>query len=596
MGLVGLALWLFYPKLFYPAQPQTVRSSNYAIFRGQPQPELVAQATYDPQLFQPVAPWLGRLILKDKGVELEVPMGDRYQLQWQDDPQINRYRQLTKRDVQFTAQAIASQASGNINPERLQRQAVDPLESLAGARPLDDVWVKLVPQRVEGSTITIATEPIQIAGTHYALVQIVKSEADGQSIVRHFNRATGKFDGPFSRMIIPQVVPDRDGVLRFTTKGLEASQSNQIGWYVYGRKTITGEFLVQAIAPRQLFQLNPQVTFPTAEAGIRYITKQTWEQSRQDTTQVAWLANLPQSQQRLGDRAIIQPESDWRLGDRVIVMHIFGGIGGAQAEPTTFGIVTGHFSYGLAEVIWEPLAAELQWQITYYQIYAHNPDGIISGKISWAEYMGNLERGWLGNRPIADILIHLPAVTQDYDFGGTALSPWDEFQTQLMVMMARYRVGDGTGAALVTPATSCVQDSNQALYVTIRKITDQVAGSAQIEQWLAQNPNHPQTKRFNQLAVLGQALEKELEPLGIVRGDWQRSVQEVIGTGQKASFFGETMAALTTWRTLLPRAAFDRLARIFLEQGAQLWVIRTNQVGGTNPQIAPLPPTAPHFF
>ena len=49
--------------------------------------------------------------------------------------------------------------------------------------------------------------------------------------------------------------------------------------------------------------------------------------------------------------------------------------------------------------------------------------------------------------------------------------------------------------------------------------------------------------------------------------------------------------ALASWRTLLPRLANDVIARIFLQLGATLWVIRTNQVGGHDPDIEPIAPT-----
>jgi predicted Abi (CAAX) family protease len=43
---------------------------------------------------------------------------------------------------------------------------------------------------------------------------------------------------------------------------------------------------------------------------------------------------------------------------------------------------------------------------------------------------------------------------------------------------------------------------------------------------------------------------------------------------------------------MLPRWAHDEIATIFLKQGASLWFIRTNQVGGFDPDIQPKAPTA----
>ncbi|MEL7068621.1 MAG: hypothetical protein AAGN15_08235 [Cyanobacteria bacterium J06581_3] len=37
-------------------------------------------------------------------------------------------------------------------------------------------------------------------------------------------------------------------------------------------------------------------------------------------------------------------------------------------------------------------------------------------------------------------------------------------------MMARYRIGDGTGGTYVGPANNCAQDSNQSLCAALRRM------------------------------------------------------------------------------------------------------------------------------
>ena len=269
----------------------------------------------------------------------------------------------------------------------------------------------------------------------------------------------------------------------------------------------------------------------------------------------------------------------WKEGDQGLVLHIFGGIGGEQAEQTpVIGTVSGHFAYGIANIVRDRVSQELRFDIDYYQVYAHNPNGIVAGKLSWAEYMGNLQRGWLGTRPVSDVIVKLDALTQAYS---PEINPLAMLAQQLQIMTARYRVGDGTGAAVVTPAQSCIQDSSQALYETIKQIETQV-----------RNLPPSDRQQFQPLAILGKRLENALVPVGIVRSDWKQN-SEVLAGIRDQSLTNQTNLAtqLLSWRTIIPRVAYDQIATIFFEQGATLHFLKTNQVGGRDPTILPLAPT-----
>ena len=111
--------------------------------------------------------------------------------------------------------------------------------------------------------------------------------------------------------------------------------------------------------------------------------------------------------------------------------------------------------------------------------------------------------------------------------------------------------------------------------------------------WLQTHPNHPQTLRFQQLSNLNKQLEQQLLPLRIVRSDWQSSVDTLAGIGDTKEIFRDSSiwAALTSWRTMMPRQAQDELAALFWKQKAKLWFLQTYQVGGWNREIAPLAPT-----
>jgi predicted Abi (CAAX) family protease len=562
------------------------------------------------RLYQPIGTWMGRLILPPKeqrqtvkGVLFEVHHADTahqnlvgkiVNLRWSNDAKVQDYVQGVTQDVRFNQQTKNSKNQGNLHPDRLNNlPSVDPLESLAGARPDDNVMVMLkAPILVEETesdrpTLLLTYEPIQITGRYYGLVTITQKLKDTDTfLVHHFNPNTKQFDGSKEIVRIPQVPPDRRGVFRSKNQGLEKSPLNSSGWYIYGAKDANGMFVAQAIAPRALFQLQPNKVQLGKKAAIKYINKQYWRNTKAQKGKVKTVLLDPTV------KSTHQALSQWREGDQLIVLHTFGGIGGKKAEPAPLGVVTGHFVYGLARVVREPLTQELRFDIEYRQVYAHNPDGIVSGTMTWPGYMGDLQRGWLGNRPVSDVLVKLDAVTEDYDFDGIQVSPLKEFTHQMDIMMARYRIGDGTGASVVKPATSCVQDANQALYTTIKRIEATIQTNPQIQDWLKRYPDHPQTRRFEKLVKLGRSLEHQLVPLGIVRSDWRKNAQILAGTEAKTTSTSNFLAALTTWRTVLPRRAHDEIATIFLKNGAPVWLLRTNQVGGFDAKIEPLAPTA----
>ena len=589
------------------------RQSNYEIYRQ----AAFNQPNYYPlnqlitsEHYQPIGSWMGRLILPMKeqrqavnGVLFEVYhaapnylnlVGRVVNLRWSDNPDIQDYVMRVTRDVNFSEKAYESQQRGNLHPDRLNNwYRVDPLESLAGARPDDNVLVMLPePVLVEEKDselrqiLRINREPIQISGRFYGLVRILHSVSGEREKFRviHFNSRSGRFDDREEIVRIPQVVANRKGAFPSSNREIEKSDLNRSGWYIYGAMDGRGMFVVQAIAPRALFQLELDEVVTGETEAIDYIRNESWSQTRaqKGTAKTTLLVPKP--------KPIDEAISEWKLGDRLIVMHLFGGIGGQKGEVAPMGIYFGHFAFGVAQIIRDRLTEELRFDIDYKQVYAQNPDGIISGTMSWSKYMGDRQWGWLGNRPVSDILVKLEAISQDYDFDGIQLSPWNEFIRQLDIMAARYRIGDGQGGTYVGPANSCVQDSFQALYIAVERIEAEIASRPYIQDWLRRYPYHPQTRRYNQLVRLAQALETVLVPLGIVRADWQKSMQ-TLGISSDEHPLENFFKGLGSWRTMLPRLAHDEMAEIFLKLGASMWVLRTNQVGGYDPDIEPIAPT-----
>lgn len=617
---------------------QQMRLSNYDRYQQSPfnRPGTYPlQQSVDPEYYRPIAPWMGRLILPTReqrlqvrGVFLEIHhappeyqhwVGQRVILRWSREPQVRAYLRAVTKDVHFSEDASYSQMQGNVHPYRIDHwHQVGPLESLAGSRPEDDVIVRLQDPVVvsdrekmgsDAMILSIAHDPVQITGRFYGLVKILEPLEDSQITdvrnrpelfrVVHFDRISRQFEGLRETIYIPQPVFDQHhGSSPSTTQNITRSPANVMGWYIYGAKDDAGRFVVQAIAPRQLLRLQPDQIIMGKNAAWHYLRQQTWKDSTKGTLRSVLLCPSSPADDS-------SPLTLWEAGDRALLIHVYGGIGGHKKEPAASSpIFFGHFAYGVATVVQEPLADELMFDIEYHQVYTHNIDGITAGTIAWNRFLGDRQFGWLGRRPVCDLLIRMDALTEDYRIQdahqgrmqGCKRSVLDILIAQLEVMTARYRIGDGTGGTYVGAAHNCSQDSNQALYAALKQVQKMVKSSPDLQERLRQNP--VQEQQFQQLAKLSKTLRRELMPFGTARADWQNSnVQNpdeqsaTLGISPEEDALQNIRMGLISWRTLLPRLASETIAKLFLEQGASIWVLRTNQVGGYDPDIEPIAPT-----
>lgn len=556
-------------------------------------------ATY----YRPIAPWMGRLILPTldqrqsiQGVLLEIHhapaefqhlVGEVVMLRWSRNPRVQQFVRAVTKDVHFSPNAEYSSQQGQIHPTRLNHwRQVDPLESIAGSHPTDDVIVMLpdpvvVEQSAANRILRITHEPVQISGRYYGLVRFVRSmKPDGDRFLAvHFNRESRQFTGAEEIVRLPQVVPNINDTATSTSKNIATSVLNEAGWYIYGAMDRSGQFVVQAIAPRRLLQVEVDQQIVGQAAVKHYLKHETWHD----------LA----TQKGTSSQALLQCNSErnvatWQEGSRALLLHVYGGIGGKKTEPAAKSpLYFGHFAYGIATVVREPLTEELRFDITYYQIYTHNNDGLIAGSLHWSRYMGDRQYGWLGLRPVADTLIELDAFTGEYETeDGSKRSPLDSLIDQLEIMAARYRIGDGTGGTFVGPAYNCNQDSNQALYAAIQQITQSLRAHPNLAMWTQQDPDR--LHRLEQLEQLGKDLKWLLLPWGTARADWQNP--SGLGSTLEDHPLQQIARSLLSWRTILPRLTSDEVTQIFIRQGGSARVLRTNQVGGTDPAIAPIAP------
>jgi predicted Abi (CAAX) family protease len=569
----------------------------------------------DLQWYCPIAPWMGRLILPQpgerrqvRGVWLEVHHADRgYEslvgktviLRWAEDATVKQWVRAVTRDVHFSVDAeYSSQYGDSIHPDRLNHwQQVDPLESLAGSHPRDDLIVMLagaVEVEFEADSdlanypiLRITQQPVEITGRYYGLVRFIGPIAESDRFqVRHFNRTSREFDGETESVCLPPVLVAKDyGSYPSTSHDLERSPLNESGWYIYGAKDADGLFVVQSLAPRALLRLQPDRVVFNYRPSYRYIRQEAWAGAREQKGRISSVLCVGRPQSEEIQAAI----DDWQLGDRALLLHVYGGIGGNKKEPAAATpLYFGHFAYGLATVIREPLSDELRFEIQYYQVYAHNADGLTAGTIHWSRYMGDRQFGWLGNRPTCDILVKFEPFTGYFDLPSGRRSVLNNMLTQLQAMTARYRIGDGTGATYVGPANNCAQDSNQALFASIRAVEQAIAAlQPQLQTWLDDDPI--QARRYQQLLDLSTQLRHQLQPLGSPRSDWQAN-QFNLGTTLEDAPLRNLWTGLGSWRTLLPRKASDTIVQVFLQHGAIVWVLRTNQVGGRDRDIEPIAP------
>lgn len=515
--------------------------------------------------YVPAAAWMGRLILPGRkerfgGALLQVSgappqaahlLGRTVRLRWRDDPDVRERVRPAVRDVNFSAEALsASTYGGLIMPDRLNRwRLVDPLESLAGAHPVDDVVVKLNgPVTVEDSnnivTLRIEREPVQMTGRFRALLTFLGPAAGAAGCYRvlHFDRASRAFTGEEDVVEMPAIVADLDDRPNSVAAGIEHSPLNGEGWYACGAFR-DGRFVVQSLAPRALLRADaPQTTLPDERSAYRYLRRDAWREI------VAARGGIV--------RAGMHP---WHIGDTGLVVHTYGGIGGANREQAASGpVYFGHFAYGVAEVVEDPLSGEGRFDVTYYQIYTQNGDGLIAGALDWSRYMGDRQYGWAGVRPVCDAILRLDGL------------PIDALVRQLEVMTARYRIGDGTGGTFVGAAFNCSQDSNRALLAALAL---------------------PEFAASPALRALAKDLRRKLLTFGAPRRDWSPNVYN-LGTTMEDAPLGNLLSALGSWRCIFPRVAFDTIARTLLRHGASLAVLGTDQIGGTRDDVAPVVPTA----
>ena len=589
--------------------------------------------------FEPVAQWSGRLIFPpigqrraDGAVMIELHNWPKEALQynksendpWPSLPLLWPTAPFEPEGIDVCFSDESLKYIGGRTPEEARLLApwrlsglkkVRTLEALAGARMVDDVEVRLKDPKVsiiDGfPQLIIDEEPVQVAGTHYCLVRFSGKDDRGRLIGKLWSKEERGFKGTELTFTIPKDIPHvhhKDPLLQVkhtTVERIWHSPLNQYGWYAYVHFD-GDECNLDGLVPRRVHELKPDELTTGVKPGRRFIESEQWDCHALDHAQRSYRSMMvsPTEGENV-DQVAANFSSD---RGPFLVLHIFGSWGRGQVEEQP-KLNTGHFAFGLANVVTCPFTGNERFQIEYKQVYGTNDQGIVSGAVDWAEYMGGIYRGWMYLRPTWDILVDFPPLTKDYQYKGKTISPFKILCDELSHVMAAYRVGMGGGCAMVTVLNSCVQDSTQGLFRAMESIF-----ADESEHWAAGH-------RYDGLFEFRQFAESDCEdeeaarwrkfrswydgasgrskrclsreffrvapaglPLGRVwRSDWQENLEDR-SSFHRAEHRDGLLDVLDAYKasrnSMMPRRAQDTHAKLLLEKGANLWVINTVQTGG----------------
>jgi len=560
--------------------------------------------------FLPVAEWSGRLVLPsvderqdDGSVPIVIEnapdrsfVGRTMRLRWDAQAPFADWFDQVRVDVTIDEKLGQQASEGSwVIPRRLDGwKRVSPLESLAGARPVDDMRVMLRSPRVDGDDLFVGTDPVQVEGTHRTLATFRGPARGDRRTVVPFNPASGAFDGEPFEVVVAATTPDLEGKRfpRASTVAIEDQPLNADGWYMDGHLE-DGTFHVDALSPRRLFLLRPDAVAQGEGAVKKYVDDVVLANLQVGTTlRSAYAPSDADTTDRDAYAA-----GQWPVGRRALLLHLFGGRrsedGTWKRGVRSFGIVSGHFSFGVATVVRCPFTGETRFDVEYRQVYAHNAEGIVSGAQTWAAYMGSMQRGWMWPTVIVDTIVHVPEL-EPFDLGGTVYRPLDGALASIEKMTAVYRTGNGGGVSAVSGDVSCVQDSNCALYGALAAFERRSSGDDDLlGHILNLDEQAPDVQRFRRLQALVGRIRRSITIFGITTGQWRGFLHEPLGTRDPNAWTVKMLVrSIIALKTVFPRRGNDNLLRLAAEYDYPMWSLRSVRLGGDIPGLQALAPTS----
>lgn len=474
------------------------------------------------------------------GEDADQWVGKTVRLAWSDAPKIAPLDHVT-----FDKQTLKSKQQSNVHPDRLEGwTGISPLESLAGGHNQDDLLVKLPANtalQLDQGRLLIHDAPVEVAGTHGLLIDV--EQADGQ----HLRLSNHK--------VLDTTLSER----RYDASKIEGS------YLATGNLGEQGFELAALRTPDLL--LNQSTSNKTDRKDcIEYVKRGAWAQTSAKANQV--------------ERVLLNPlgaDNPFKPGEKYLVLHLYGEVRGLHGDAERpLGVVPGHFAYGTAKVHDNPVTNSAEFDIEYRQIYAHGPQGVLSGAQDWDAYMGDVSSGVYANRPNCDLVVRHPALQKEHQIAGHSFSFFDALEEEASRMEARYRTGDGDGLAKVTASNSCTQDSAQAMFSVLHRL-DSMAKDSGVREFLNSHPDDLASKDFEAMVGLGESMREVLTPVfGLAPSRWQANADGINGKVPAGGFLSQMAAALVSWRTVLPRKHHEAMAEALLKNDAQMMAVVTH--------------------
>lgn len=552
--------------------------------------------------FQPIASWTGKLLPPSKdlrhpkgGTLLHIThapnpehIGKIVWLVWRD-REANGWQEQIKIDIRFSSEIMRAKAKGNLYPDKIDGLSnVSALEVLASLSEHDPIDVMIEePQLIsdEKDIVELVTdrEPVQILGKEYGLVTFLHplNEQENRWKVRHYNLASGRFDGLECVMSIADPIQlDESPMMITSIKNIHLSPLNKEGWYVYGEHA-QNIFFIKGLEPRSLTSVQPAKRISGLSQIKDYYFEGNWDEANNiqgsasatdlsPSRQIKW--NEGESYLVLHLLAPFQGDKEWMMLNylRRYTIHLF-------AELTCF-LRAGHFSFGIAKIVKDPLTQELRFDITYHQVLFAHMIPRFSGSQKWHRFMGSVQIGSMFLRPTSDVIIHLPEFDQTYE---KSLNPLAIFRSHLEKITALSRRGQkGEGGLHFDMINTCTRESGQALFEFVHD--------------LKQRTHHiKESKTFTRLHyLLNKMVQRLLESEAGVPYRWKKDESGKLTCPVSESGLKKWIYAFQTRKLSFPKELQDKLVSVCMEEGVPFRILKSNMIGGYIDGVKPRKPNA----